>query len=96
VRAALACFLAGKPQQYDMFVLHQRFQTGSLAEADLLRLADAGRFGAIQLELPQRDAPLELAGRRRCPPAFLNRLWRDWDLAVRTPDDVVFTPRAAR
>jgi hypothetical protein len=92
----LVCFLAGKPQQYDMFVMQQRLQTGSLSEADLLRFLNDRRFGAIQLLLPERAAPLEAAGQRHCAPGFLNRLRSDWDLAVKTSDDVVFTPRASR
>jgi hypothetical protein len=91
----LVCFLAGKPQEYDMFVLQQRYQTGSLSEADLLRFLAPGRFGAIQLVLPQRDAPVEAAGQRHCPEGFLTRLRSDWDVAVKTADDVVFTPPAA-
>jgi hypothetical protein len=89
----LVCFLAGKPQVYDAYVMQQRLQTGSLSEADLMRLLDQGRFGAVQLVLPQRNAPVDAAGRRRFPAEFLDRVRREWDLAANTADDVVYVRR---
>jgi hypothetical protein len=92
----LVCFLAGKPQTYDAYVMQQRLQTGSLGQADLMRFLEQGRFGAIQLVLPQRNAPVEAAGRRRFPAAFLGRVRGEWDVAAKTADDVVYAPRTHR
>jgi hypothetical protein len=89
----LVCFQAGKPQRYDPYMLGQLYVAGRLAEADLNRLVDERRLGAIELELPERGAAVERAGRKRLPEEFLARVREAYELTLRTPDYVVYTPR---
>lgn len=89
----LMCFEAGKVQKYDPYMLGQLFVAGKLSEADLLRLVEERKLAAIELELPEPDAAVERAGRKRLPGSFVDRVRERYQLALRTPDYVIYTPR---
>jgi hypothetical protein len=86
----LMCYQAGKPQTYDPYMMGQLFLAGKLRESDLLRLVDERQMAAIELELPERDGAVELAGRKRLPESFVERVRRDYCMALRTPNYVVY------
>jgi hypothetical protein len=89
----LMCYQAGKAQKYDPYMLGQLFVAGKLREDELLRLVDERRMAVIEFEMPEHDVPVERAGRARLPGSFVDRVRREYTLALKTPNYVVYTPK---
>jgi hypothetical protein len=87
----LLCFEAGKPQEFDAFIVDQQVKTGQVPEAAVLKMLDDRRFGTIQLNVPAGE-PLAAAERMRFSQAFMAKLLATYRPAMRTSNHTIFTP----
>jgi hypothetical protein len=88
----LLCYEAGKPNEYDLFVMDQAVKSRFVAERDLLKLLDSRHFSVIQLDIPAGDQ-IDTAERFRASSAFMQRLAADYKVAARTSAFTFFTPK---
>jgi dolichyl-phosphate-mannose-protein mannosyltransferase len=86
----LLCYEAGKPETWDPFVIGQLIQSRQLDERRILAVAATRGFGVIQIDLKYDEPP---NAREHISAGFTNQLLATYQLALRTPDFAVFTPK---
>ena len=88
----LMCYEAGKPPEYDLFVMDQLAKSGKVAEAAILQLLDQHRFSVVELDIAGNEA-IAVAPRFRTSAAFMDRLLKNYKVEGRTASFAVFTPQ---
>jgi hypothetical protein len=88
----LLCFEAGKPMRYDPFYVESQVRIGKLAEADVVRLIESGRFRTLEIELRPGET-LQAGDRLRFTANMVRAMLEHYRPKMQAMNFVVLVPK---
>jgi hypothetical protein len=84
------CYAAGKPITWDTFVIDQLIQTRRVDEGRVLGVIANRGFAVIELDVRYNQP---VTAREHISPGFVKQVLAAYQLATRTPEYALFTPK---